>query len=75
MAAQEVLNRVGSRGEVTLILGDGREQLQELPGVAPRGGMLVAPQGPEQTGLLLAANPVDELARMIAHHVPASFPS
>lgn len=71
--AQDVLNRIGTPPEVTLVLGADPEQRRALASEAPkRGGLLVAPPSKDLTALLLAENPVEELARLIARHVPVT---
>ncbi len=71
--AQDVLNRIGTPSDVTVVLGADPEQRRALAGEAPkRGGLLVAPPSRELTALLLAENPVEALARLIARHVPVT---
>ncbi len=71
--AQDALNRLSSRGEVAMVLGATQEQQQVLAREASRRSrLLVAPEGPELTALLLAEQPVEELARLIARHVPVT---
>ncbi|MGH8568429.1 MAG: hypothetical protein ACREXU_10530, partial [Gammaproteobacteria bacterium] len=71
--AQDVLNRIGTSPEVTVVLGADPEQRLALAGEAPkRGGLLVAPPSHELTALLLSENPLEALAELIARHVPVT---
>ena len=72
-AAADVLNRLGTPSEVTLIVGSSPEQRQAFHRLAQqRGGLLVAPEGKALTAMLLATDPMDALARLIAAHVPVT---
>ena len=71
--AQDVLIRIGTPPEVTVVLGAHPEQRRTLAIEAPkRGGLLVAPSSHELTALLLAENPLEALAELIARHVPVT---
>jgi WD40 repeat protein len=71
--AREVLASLGSGPEVTLAVGATAEQRRDLSALArERGGLLVAPDGPELTRLLLADDPVAALAGLVARHVPVT---
>jgi WD40 repeat protein len=68
---RDVFNELGRASEVTLALGATAAQRKELSKLARRQpGMLVAPDGAELTRLMLAEDPTDELARLIARYVP-----
>ncbi|MGH8658922.1 MAG: AAA family ATPase, partial [Gammaproteobacteria bacterium] len=68
--AQDVLNRIGTPPEVTVVLSVHPEQRLALAVEGPkRGGLLVAPSAGELTALLLAENPLEALAELIARHV------
>jgi WD40 repeat protein len=70
---QDVLNRLGIPAEVTLVLGADAEQRRELADLSRRReDLLLAPDGRELTALLLAEDPVNELAHLIARHVPVT---
>lgn len=72
-AAADVLNALRLTNEVTLILGASIDQRAALAYKAKEhGGLLVAPNGAELTGLMLSANPLDTLSRLIARNVPVT---
>lgn len=69
--ARDVANELSHVTEVTLVLGATAAQRRELSALArQKPGMVVAPDGAELTRLMLAADPQDELARLIARYVP-----
>lgn len=71
--ARDVANELGHVTEVTLVLGATAAQRRELSALArQKPGMVVAPDGAELTRLMLAADPQDELARLIARYVPVT---
>ncbi len=74
--AQDLINRWAGTGEVTLLLGGWPQQRAALAALArARAGLLVAPDGAELSQLLLASDPLDELARLIGRHVPVTHVS
>ena len=74
--AQDLINRWAGTGEVTLLLGGSQEQRTALAALArAQPGLLVAPDGAELSQLLLATDPLDELARLIGRHVPVTHVS
>ena len=76
LPAADVLNRLGSPPEVTLLVGADGPQRQALAALArQRGGLWVVPAGRELTALLLADDPLDALARLIARQVPVTLVS
>lgn len=72
-SARDSFNALTGTQEVTLVLGRSEAQRKQLSALSrQQAGLLVAPDGAELTSLLLATDPLDALARLIARHVPVT---
>ena len=70
---RDVIYQWATTPEVTLLLGRTPAQRQALSALTrERPGLLVTPDGAELTGLLLAPDPQEALARLVARYVPVT---